>query len=170
MSWLKTCPSGSVKVCLAHYESDCAAFVLKKPVNHPVSIIDLTWKISAPPSIYRFFVSSWFIVEKNRSLESCSSPAGLFSFESDVDSGCLLSVSPGALDHGSLLTFFQKMQNAYPHRSRADLMDLAKQIAFDSAFEMVRPSFPLSMPITAPLFPHYYILNLLIFYNMQEIA
>lgn len=125
-------------MCLSRYESDVAVFVLSKPLRHPVSILDLSWRVISPPSIYRFHINSWSIADKNDVLEPCSSPAGLFSFEADILDGRLLSVTPGPLDHASLLSFFTKMSTSYPHKTQSQLMELARTISFEEAFETVR--------------------------------
>ena len=142
MSWLPTCPSGSVKVCFAKHEADCLSSELKSSLSHPISLIELSWTISHG-DIYVFHVNSWELVEKDSVRAPSASPAGLFSFEANVSSGRLLSVSPGHMDHASLLSFLQRARSLYPHRTQTFLEGLARTIAFESAFEMVRASIPL---------------------------
>ena len=123
---------------MARYESDVVAFVLQTPISHPPSIIDLSWNVITSPSVYRFHVTSWSVADKQAALAPCSSPAGLFSFEADINAGTLLSVTPGPLDHGSLISFFHKTQPKYPHKTQAQLLELAKLNAYEEAFSMVR--------------------------------
>lgn len=128
-------------MCLARYESDVVVGVLQKPLTHPVSVFDLSWTVVRSPSVYRFHITSWNLADKKNHLEPCSSAAGLFSFEADISDGRLLSVTPGPLDHGSLLSFQEKMQPYYPHKPQSQLLELAKQNAFEEAFETVCPHF-----------------------------
>lgn len=123
---------------MARYESDVVAFVLQTPISHPPSIMDLSWSVISSPSVYRFHVTSWSVADKQGVLAPCSSPAGLFSFEADINAGILLSVAPGPLDHGSLISFLHKTQPKYPHKTQSQLLELAKLNAFEEAFATVR--------------------------------
>jgi len=137
MSWLSTCPSGSVKLCFAKHETDCLASELKSSLSHPISLIELSWSISQADT-YTFHITSWEIVEKNGFREPSASPAGLFSFDANVATGQLLSVSPGPMDHVSLLSFINRAQSLYPHRTKTFFESLARTTAFEAAFEIVR--------------------------------
>ena len=137
MSWLETCPSGSVKLCLARSEIDYVGSQVKQPITHPVSIIELTWTVSAHP-IYTFNIISWMVVGKDGSMGPSASPAGLISFEGNVSTGALQNVFPGPLDHYSLVTFLEKAIESYPHLSRGSLESLARMNAYEAAFDIVR--------------------------------
>lgn len=137
MSWLATCPSGSTRIVLARAEIDYVGYQIKRPIAHPISIINLSWSIQSA-SIYTFNVNAWLVADKTNAVSPCASPAGLFSFEADIVTGRLVSVSPGRLDHYSLINFIEQAQKTYPHRSRSFLEALATQNSSEAAFEFVR--------------------------------